>query len=81
VCAYHQLASHDTLGETGEVLNLGGSGQLTAGSNAVGHETLIENSYSGVSLMIRGLLPEQQVLLTLQLSSRQVDSSRMGSRP
>jgi hypothetical protein len=31
--------------------------------------------------MIRGLLPGQQVLLTLQLSSRQVDSSRVGSRP
>lgn len=57
----HQLAAHDTLGETGEVLNLGGSGQLTTSSNAIGHETLIKNG--------------------LQLSSRQVDSSCVGSRP
>lgn len=57
----HQLAAHDPLGETGEVLNLGGGGQLTTSSNAIGHEALIENG--------------------LQFSSRQVDSSCVGSRP
>lgn len=39
----HQLSAHDTLGETGEVLNLGGSGQLATSSNTIGHEALIEN--------------------------------------
>ncbi len=40
---YHQLLTHDTLGETGEVLNLGGGGQLATSSGTIGHESLIEN--------------------------------------
>lgn len=42
--AYHQGASHDSVRETGEVLNVGGGGQLTSGGDAVGHEALIEDS-------------------------------------
>jgi hypothetical protein len=41
--SYHQLLSHDTLGETGEVLNIGGGGQLAASGDAIGHEALIED--------------------------------------
>jgi hypothetical protein len=43
--AYHQLLAHDALGETGEVLDLGGGGQLSTGGDAVGHEALVENGY------------------------------------
>lgn len=39
----HELGAHDSVGEAGEVLNLSGSGELTAGSNAVGHHSLVES--------------------------------------
>lgn len=45
----HQLASHDTLGETREVLNLGGGSQLTSSSNTVGHEALVQYGYPFIS--------------------------------
>ena len=39
--AVHELTAHETVWETGEVLNLGGGGQLAAGSDTVGHHTLV----------------------------------------
>lgn len=40
---YHQRATHDAVGKAGKVLDLGGSGQLATGGNAVGHEALVED--------------------------------------
>lgn len=39
----HQLGTADTVGETGEVLDVSGGGQLATGGSAVGEHTLIEN--------------------------------------
>lgn len=38
----HELATHYSVGEAGEVLDVGGGGQLAAGGDAVGHEALVE---------------------------------------
>lgn len=38
----HELASHYAIGEAGEVLDVGGGGQLAAGCDAVGHEAFVE---------------------------------------
>ena len=39
----HELRAGDTLGETREVLDLGGGGELTAGSGATSKHTLVHN--------------------------------------
>lgn len=39
----HELATHDSLGEAREVLDIGGGGQLATGSRAVGHETFVQS--------------------------------------
>lgn len=38
----HELAAHYAVGEAGEVLDVGGGGQLAAGCDAVGHEAFVE---------------------------------------
>lgn len=38
----HELASHYAIGEAGEVLDIGGGGQLAASCDAVGHEAFVE---------------------------------------
>lgn len=38
----HELASHYAIGKAGEVLDVGGGGQLAAGCDAVGHEAFVE---------------------------------------
>jgi hypothetical protein len=40
---YHQGLSHDSLGETGEVLDFGCGSELATGGGAIGHETLIQD--------------------------------------
>lgn len=39
----HQLTTADTVGETGEVLDVGGRGELATGGGAVGEHTLIQD--------------------------------------
>lgn len=39
----HELAAVDAVGETGVVLDVGGGGELAAGSSATGHHSFIEN--------------------------------------
>lgn len=41
--AYHQLLAHDAIGETREVLDIGGRCQLTTSSDTVRHETLVHH--------------------------------------
>lgn len=45
LCAHvvHELGAADTVGKSGEVLDIGGRGELTTGSGAVGKHTLIED--------------------------------------
>lgn len=38
----HELAPHYAVGEAGEVLDVGGGGQLATGCDAVGHEAFVE---------------------------------------
>lgn len=38
----HELTTHYTFGESGEVLDIGGGGQLSAGGYSVGHEAFVE---------------------------------------
>jgi len=38
----HHLRTHDSIGETREVLYIGGGGELTSSSESVGHHTLDE---------------------------------------
>ena len=46
----HQLLATDTVGETGEVLDVGGGGELATGGGAVGEHTLIKD---GIELSAR----------------------------
>ena len=39
----HETGARDSLGETGEVLNVGGGGKLATGSNAVSKHTLVKS--------------------------------------
>lgn len=39
----HELATHNSLGEAGEVLDVGGGGQLATGSGAISHEALVQS--------------------------------------
>lgn len=47
--ANHKLLAENTLRESGEVLDIGSRGQLSAGGYAIGHETLIKDSLEKVS--------------------------------
>jgi hypothetical protein len=41
--AFHEFATEDAVGETGEVLDVGGGCELTAGSDVVGHPSFEED--------------------------------------
>lgn len=42
---FHEVAAEDAVGETGEVLDVGGGGELAAGSDVVGHPALEEDGF------------------------------------
>lgn len=83
----HQLLAHDAIGETGEVLDLGRGGELATGSDAIGHEALVEYSCTkGEELLAHWSLPPNVdncngIELTLQLGAGQVDGGSVGGRP
>lgn len=54
ISTYHQLSTHNALGETRKVLNIGSRSQLTTGSNTVCHETLIENGLQLSASQVNG---------------------------